>query len=459
MRSWLLICLSACLYASSFIAIDYLWWLSLLCFVPLFYAACSKTLSFKEGFIWGYIALGINLSGVFYSIFYLADNPSWQIGLLLCLALCYLALQTGLWFWISHLLVQALSTHNYQTLGIWLLSTWAYTLYIDYYCLWPFNAPEGLVLLNPLVPLIKIPSLLIPLSYLGMPIFVFLFLFFQACIAGCIYFYTHKTQKAVTLSTALLILIIISMFGLSMSILNWHAKARTAIPAWLDNVAILPEAFYNPTNIQHTINQVTQALKKLLKDKPQATVILMPESALFLCDLSAHEQLLGAWNKESLGKSITIITGGITYQQGNSYNTAYLISNGTIQDFFKKRHSMVLTENIASWLNFNFVQSCFYTQRPPITPSTQSRTLFKINAELAFVPYICSELFFNNHPDDNFNNAPIIALCNDTWVIPKYIKKLMYHTAHFRSLQWNRPIIYVAYDYAYYFDKTIHKAL
>ncbi|MBA3954716.1 hypothetical protein H0X48_05355 [Candidatus Dependentiae bacterium] len=451
MAHLILLLLSALLYAAAFVALDNLWWLSFVCFIPLFYAALTKHLSFKEGFLWGIIALGLHLSGFFYSIFYLADNPSWHLGLLLWVALLYLALHTALWFFFSQVILQFLRIKNtYGILGTWLISTWLYSIYIDRYCLWPFNTTEGLIILNPLLPLVKCPGILSSMSLIGTAGTLFLLLFFQACIAR--YFYTHKLARTI------LFLSVLSIFGWSVLQLCCRKQIQKT-PTWVSTLAVLPEAFYNPTNIQKTIDQVTQELKKLLALNPQASVVLMPESALFLCDLAAHEKLLTQWNKEHLGKEVTIITGGISYQHTNSYNTAYLIHNGQIKDSFKKRHSMLLTENIASWLNFNFVQSCYYTQRPPITPSANRRALFKINPELALVPYICSELFFNNQPDDNFKNTPIVALCNDSWVIPEYVKTIMYSTAHFRSIQWNRPIVYVAYDHAYYFYKTTQIAL
>jgi predicted amidohydrolase len=445
MAVWFLMCLSALLYASAFIALDSLWWLSFICFVPLFYGALLTKLSFAQGLIWGIIAFGIHLSGFFYSIYHLADNPSWQLSFLLMGALGYLALHAALWFYVTQLIAQILDIkNNVVLLLLWIATTWLFINYIDHYCLWPFNQIEGLILLNPLLPLVRYPVLLTNMHLLGKSTVLLVLLLFQASITALLY--SIKTSRF-----ALLTSVMVTTLGALVGN-NSATKLFGQAPQWLKTVAVLPEAFYNPHNTQKTMSEVKSKLQELLTERPQASVILMPESALFLCDLSAHKKLIKQWDKAHLGKEATIITGGITYENGNSYNTAYLVHNGQIKNNFKKRHSMLLTENITSWLNFSFVQSCYYTQRPPITRSTNTRNLFVVSQELQLVPYICSELFFNEQPDDAFPNQPVLALCNDTWVIPEYVKKLMYTTAHFKALQWGRPVLYVAYEYAYYFD-------
>ena len=70
-----------------------------------------------------------------------------------------------------------------------------------------------------------------------------------------------------------------------------------------------------------------------------------------------------------------------------------------------------------------------------------------------FIPYICSELFFNEWPDDDYTHAPIVAIINDTLLLDSYLQELLLLLARLKAVQWQRDILYVSYGQSLFLDK------
>ena len=107
---------------------------------------------------------------------------------------------------------------------------------------------------------------------------------------------------------------------------------------------------------------------------------------------------------------------------------------------------MLLTEKLPSWCNISLLYDLYFKHFNEIMPSLNERPLLKIDDHVAFVPYICSELFFANKPTDLYPTVPIYALCNDRWTVG-YVQKLMLRVAQYKAIEWQRPIIYVSFYY------------
>jgi apolipoprotein N-acyltransferase len=90
---------------------------------------------------------------------------------------------------------------------------------------------------------------------------------------------------------------------------------------------------------------------------------------------------------------------------------------------------------------------------PEIKQSPNERPLLPLSDDISIVPYICSELFFNEYPDDIHGTMPIILISNDSWASISYVRHLMYLTVRFRAIQWQRDVLYVSYHYALLCDK------
>jgi hypothetical protein len=84
--------------------------------------------------------------------------------------------------------------------------------------------------------------------------------------------------------------------------------------------------------------------------------------------------------------------------------------------------------------------------------SSCERVQLALLENVIFIPYICSELFFNELPDDCCKNDPIIAVINDL-LFPTYMQKLLVLLARFKAIQWQRDIVYVSYTQSLFIDQ------
>jgi apolipoprotein N-acyltransferase len=441
---WTLVALSALSYALAFI-LPHLWWLTFVAFFLLFHTALRFPLSFKEGLLWGTLFFALQESGIFYSLAYMAQGSFYSLltlGLTIVCVIFYQALYSGLWFSLTHLLVSKRTSVFYK-LALWVITSRLFITFIDHYVLWIFGVIEGYPLAHPLLPWAQQPFLLSLLPTLGKKTLTLIFLSSAALSA-----------YALTLSKPLtrLALLILACSPWIISYVLYHPSTKA--PPWLSTLAVLPQSFYNPSDEAKTIKDVAHKLRTIAMKYPAIQVILLPESALYLCDLSTRTDL-SLWNSKNLGRPLHILIGALYKEQALSYNTIYWIYDGAIKGRFCKKHALLLTERLPSWALQSPVQDLYYANnRPFITPSCNKRPLFTISDTIQLVPYICSELFFKEHPDDTFKDATIASFCNDTWIEASYVERLMRLMHQFRAIEWQRAILYIDYTHSTLYDST-----
>jgi len=152
-----------------------------------------------------------------------------------------------------------------------------------------------------------------------------------------------------------------------------------------------------------------------------------------------------------------VLAGAFRWEGDHFYNSVHWIYDGKLQNCFDKRHAMALTERLPSLFQFSFLKQSFFAKQPQVTPATKHKEIMHIDTEWSLVPYICSELFFNNYPDDNFGKAPIVAVCNDRLLAP-YVAHLMFLAARCKATQWQRVIVYVSFLYQQVLMPSGHSA-
>ena len=99
----------------------------------------------------------------------------------------------------------------------------------------------------------------------------------------------------------------------------------------------------------------------------------------------------------------------------------------------------------------------YFSQAVPITVSVDNRKELHLLEDIVFVPYICSELFCNESPDDIYQEAPIIVVVNDSMFTSHtcslYIQQLLVLLARHKAIQWQRDIVYVSYRQSFFIDR------
>ncbi len=438
---WLLLCLSAVLYPLSIVASNYLWWLVFLFPIPLFYVATKEKLTAFQGFIWGLIAMGLHLVGGFIGVdTYAAKSLSVMRIVPGVLTLLYFAVYPTLWFWLTEKIKRWLSLSSaIATIALWVGTLWLYIFWNDQAILWICGRWEGYFLLHPLVSLGWRPALLMLLPYLGKNILSLLLYLVPAAITLLL---IERSKRAI-------LLLVLALLPWLVSLTLPRPKQR---PPWLDKIVPLSVIVRKSTNLTEQARRVQQLFKEVVQKNPQAEVIIMPESSYYCDYLSRAPELYGLWSEEYLGRPIHLIVGSFRWEKDKYRNTVYWFSNGKLQGICDKRHAMALLEYVPAILNFEGMRRLFFEDCYEVTPATRIRPRFDVLKGVSFIPYICSELFFNEYPDDPYKKGVILSTSNDSWATGTYISDLMHLAALVKAIQWQRDILYISFNYATFFD-------
>lgn len=441
---WLLLVFSAFLYALPFLFIDYAWWLVFFFPVPLLFVASIENISFIHGYVWGVVTFLLHLSGGIGVIAAMAQEW-WFIGVFLgIMMVLYQAIFSGLFFWSAALVVNFFSIRSVVIrLCIWYVALVFFITWTDHYSLWFFGIKEGYPLMHPLIPLAYHPQLLVLLPIVGKFFLTLLLLLFS--VSGVVMI---RLRNKATFVTWLCVSII--------WLLCWCITVDDACnPAWLGQIKSIAYRAYSAGDYSSVmINIAGNDLKKVIAQYPTTTIIFMPESAFNGGALKP--ELLSAWSSECIGKSVQVVFGGFCLRNDNYYNTLHWVSDGVLQQCFDKRHAMLISERLAWIMNSAFFKHIYFGNCLQTTISCNKRVPMKLSDTFTCVPYICSELFFNEYPDDDCFGMPVVALVNDTSFLSwyaSYIYELLFLVARIKAIQWQREIVYIAYTRSIFIDK------
>ncbi len=439
-KYWALLVFSAILYGIPFLWSNQLWWLIFIFPIPLLYIACSENLTFIHGYVWGLIVFSLHLSGGIYIITRLAGD-SWPVGLLLGIAMVlYQALCPALLFFGAAKIVKG--GRPLVRLFVWTLALAIFIFWVDRYCLWILGVAEGYPLMHPLMLLAQHSCLLLLLPILGKQLLTLLFLLIPASVVAVVW---YKNYKAL-------------LFFIS-AVAPWVGCLYMGIPEipkadWYYAIQSLPCMMHSTVaNPLVTIKVIGRKLKDIVAGNAKISIVIMPESAFNSTNFEDIPELLQLWSCEHIGKPLHIIFGACRVENGHYYNTLHWVNNGMLQACFDKKHAMPITERLPQMMNNDYIRSIYFSDGVCITSSRNERIGLPLVDNLIFIPYICSELFFNHVPDDCYQGMPIIVIINDTLLSNSYLQELLVLLARFRAIEWQREIVYVSYDQALFINR------
>lgn len=442
MRAKLLLVTSALLYALPFWYTQHFWFLIFLFPVPLLFYTLHKKATFWHGYLWALLSFSFHSAGIVFGIIHMAsiENNSFIKLLPPLLIIFYTPLYAGILFFCAQKIIDAFSVKNILLKSIaWLFVLWAYFYIIDTAFLCIGGIKEGCMLMHPLLILAHKPKLLWLLPWLGKKFLSFLF--FLPAMFLTIWLINKKKIYLLLFFTSLLPWLI-----------SWCTpQPIIQTPKWLNRIVSLPITFHANKNLESMILAAQYEFKKIVHHHSDKDIIIIPESSFYDCKIPEHNHVLSQWSKNYLGKPIHIFLGTFNKQHHQYHNALIWIFNGQLIECFNKRHAMLLSERLPDWLDVNWIRNRYFKNTSPIQAATNIRPLLKLSDNIAFVPYICSELFFNQRTDDHYPTYPILAVCNDHWAPLKHTKYQLYLAAQFKTVEWQRPIIYISYQHATYF--------
>ncbi len=435
-QGWLLLFLSAVLYALPFLYSAALWWLIFIFLVPSLYITRTENLSFVHGYVWAIVVFTLHLHVGISVVANLAGHW-WWIGILMGMGmvLCQ-ALAPAILFWCTTMMVHFLLVRSsIIRLLLWTAALALFIFWTDQYCMRIFG-DNGYPFMHPLLPLAQHPSLLQFLPIVGKQLLLLFFLLVPVSIVIVLWYKSYAS----------ILLCIISF----MPWIWWgmHQPKHENQPDWYKKIGSLP-CMIRAHTPRGVLRILVQHLKKLTAIYPEVSIIIMPESALD----KVENETLNKLHESHMEKQLHLIFGACSCENGNYYNSLYWIHNGSLQARFDKKHTMLMTECLADWMNVDWLRKIYFKDGISMTRSCNERKSLHISESIAFVPYICSELFFNEYPDDCHPDTPIIVIINDTLLIDSYMQELPLLLAQCKAIQWRRNIVYVSYRVSVFIDK------
>jgi apolipoprotein N-acyltransferase len=292
--------------------------------------------------------------------------------------------------------------------------------------------------MHPLLPLAQHPRLLSLMPLCGkqmMTIFLLL-------VPVTIFLFCHRPSEK-----SFICLSVVCLFWL-MNFLQ--GTGSRDLPPWLPSIAPLPLVFSVSSNLTAQMSKAASVFKEVIEKNKKIELIVLPESSFYSNHLTMPE-LTEQWDAHNLSRPVHIMAGAFRWDNDLYYNSLHWIYDGKLQQCFNKRHAMILMERVPSRFNWDSIRNLYFKNFPELTASTKKRPQLTIRENFSVVPYICSELFFKEYPDDEYTEVPILAISNDRR-FTTYVSKLMYLNARFKAIQWQRPIIYVSFFYQVYVD-------
>ncbi len=433
---YILITCSALLYGFAYLASGYLWWTTLFFLVFLFYEVINKRIILLDGIIWSTIAFSLHLFGVLEGLFFVAQGPFLQRMALPALALLTAFIYGVGWFaaltWICKL------AGFYVRLSFSVIITWLFFLFLEHACLSILGRIEGYLLFSPLIPLVEYPFFLHDMPKIGPAAFLLVFIAIQALISSALIHIRYKW---------ILVLGIMSCAGLIVLFIKQNSHLVNNYNELVCGAA----CFAKNDSVTYTGKVIRNYCKALLERYPQTGIVVFPESAIGCHFLPGEPQIVALCNAQELGKAVTILVGGFRWDNCQYRNTVYWIHNGKLIDLFDKRHTMALTERVPGEYflgKISLIKESYFKEFAGINASSCQRPRWRISETMTVIPYICSELYFNAYPDHKpCKNEHLLALCNDKWIKRNFIRYQMLMGARFRAIQWQVPVLYVAYFY------------
>jgi apolipoprotein N-acyltransferase len=436
------------LYALPFLCTNYFSLLILLFPIALMHLCCRDTLSFKEGFFWGFFTVFLQAVGFIVITVQMAQK-FWMFGICLALTLVtYYALVAGLLCGIRHLVISYFSIRSrfVKMLSVTII-LFIFIIFVDQCSLALFGVWEGYSLFHPAVVFANNTLLLRLVSFVGKNGMLFL-LFFIAYLAARIINFS-------LLRFGLMFLLFCFLSFLLYKLENVYEKQST-----IPSIAVLPYMVHGSKGSRSSeamVKMVKGWLQKISKEHPQVETVIMPESALNGIFTPSDYDSFILWSSKELVRPLQVIFGTMRLINNCYYNSVLSVYDGVVQACFDKSHTMLISERLPC--AFAVMQSAYRSNGEcEVTCGKNNKKVIDIVAIGQCYLYICSEFFCKEFYGDCFKGRPILVLVNDSVFLDSfgtsYIARLLVQCARLKAVSWSRPIIYVSYSRSFFINQN-----
>ncbi len=411
---------SAAFYAASFL-IDFCWWISFICFVPLFIQRFSSyTHALRAGFLWGLVAYGLTLSALLEVIIRLGEKPLSYLYALGFLGY-FVFFSMG---WCLSALFFKRCTNSWA--GGWFVSTvlycaWMHTgffYFLTGYC-------YGYPLANPLLPLMNVAACLGLLPHMG----------WYGLLAALVCVQVGIAQKKKGM-------FFLGSMPFIAGFFVFHHPERSAEQD--QKVVMVSQVFYEKTPYERA-QELCDALCKVQRVHPSAQLFVLPESAFPfpLNEYPCVQEMLTQACKGSylvLGSHYACVS---RTGEESLYNSAYVLHAGRIMHRYDKKLLLPFFEEHPTQSFFlQRTASPFFDGKCAFTASEKNQELCTLPGVGTFSFCICSELLWDIPRD-----SQVLVLVNDGHYAFSYFSRLFRLFAHFQALEKRSTLLYCGWKH------------
>lgn len=441
-HNYLPIIFSAVLGTLSCMCLDWSAWLGFIFLIPIIvHIAHGGKLSLLTGFVWG---------GVFFSLHFIAlaevllfkGHGSLRILGYVFLVL-YMSCYGALWHGIYGYILNKFNIQNTRVrTALFVLIGCGYFYCIFYESFFIFSVRSGYCFGLPLVSLCRYQSLLV--MYLCGYYMIATTL--MLCANGFLGILWHQKQYGAVLAVLVSIIIMVALpFGLK----GPDVEKMNAI------------GFCAPSKKQTMWRSVHKTVKKLsclFERHPHLETVVMPESS-FEWIIEEHPECIECITQNCLQSSRQLVFGSFRKTAYGVGNNILFAKQEGISDYYDKKTPMVFTEVIPwPWKKIGWIYELFLSGKKELCTSTSTIhsptnvRAYKLTNQLNVEPFICSDLFFNTQ-QRGMLTTPVLFIVNDSWFACTYYRRLMFCYSQMISYSWNRDVLYVCYDGAYWISR------
>ncbi len=399
--------LSAFLYQLAFFLPEYLGFLVLFFWIPLFFVfkkINSSSMAFRAGFVWGILSY---IPHCFWLLILLLtkSEATWLLATAIyTFVIFYFSLSAGIWGIVYYKVSKSFKVGRAL---FFLITMYGYFYFLDKYGLWIVSYENikkgigGYPFFSPLIPLASFKLFLRGFSL------VYFLIFGVDC----------RVNK------------------LPMAYKIFHLQPD--------------ENFYrnSPEVAGQRIYHKLAALDlNNIKYKETKLIVVAPEST-FPFDLNAPSEIIDLWSCV-LPKNSHLLIGGVSSKREEKrvkwFQSIYEVNAGRIINSYDKNHLIPFVENQPKfWKKFNFSSQLFLLNKRELSKGCGSID-FQISDQFHISPKICSEIFFLPLERLNGKNC-IFAFINDSWFISSF-RFWMKNYLKLLSIRLGRPILYIGFN-------------
>lgn len=312
---------------------------------------------------------------------------------------------------------------------VWTFLAVGYFWSINTFGLWPLLGFKGQPLTFPLAPLTVMPSLLFLLHTLTKWGLLFIVLLLQISTVEGWY------KKQWFIITAICILI-----------LCWSViiSKRGALPEWFKTISIL-KRMPRRSNAYEAANELTVQMQRVIAERPEIKLFITSEGN-FPFPLK-EGRFTAMWQKNILDSNRTLILGAHKKQEGNLYNSMFIIDKCRIIQTYDKSSLVPFFE----FSHFKNEKKITFLKGKHLSFSKSSKptTPIYLNKNTSFLPVICIELYWQNRC--KYQGIPIICIANDDFF--SWASQILLFAAQIVALTEKRSIVYASSHHSYFIDE------